>query len=521
MSEEKLFVVDDIKGSELIGFVLSEASVTEIPISVFSGSPEVSIREEELMIIHDEEHSETPMILGVLRKINRLEPYLRRRVKVGIEEYPEAIDRIEKLSYTNVTMVPLAEILVKDGYIVGINRNVTYVPFPGSKVYRVRRGDIITRLLGATIESSVKPIVVGSHKYSTDVEIPLDPEYIKYHIGVFGATGMGKSRLVKVLVDEIVMKTDYAVIVFDHTGMDFVPFYPDSTISSLEIELGPLGIADFFRKKLRLSEYYVTYLELFGVEVNKMVEEFRERLREAEDKEEELQRIHGEITSKLQALSKSLGARDDTVRSLGMRMKYFMEPEVIEGMILGRKYTTEQILDLAWEMKKKNRPLVIDLSFEETVEMKRTIIGDIIECCWRWIFEKNFLEAREKRTYVPINIVLVIDEAQNYAWGTGYCKEQIERVAREGRKWRFGLIVASQRLARSIDTDIRANINTIFFSRLSQTTDLGEIQKFADITGIDLSNLSQLMPREFYIAGLMNPLRKPIAIRVREVKEVG
>ena len=190
-------------------------------------------------------------------------------------------------------------------------------------------------------------------------------------------------------------------------------------------------------------------------------------------------------------------------------------------MILKRRYSPEQILEKAREYKRKGLPLVIDLSFEETIEMRRTIIGDIIEACWEWIFRKNFLEQQEgKRRYVPINLVVVIDEAQNYAWGSGYCKEQIERVAREGRKWKFGLIVVSQRLARSIDTDIRANINTIFFSRLSQTTDLGEIQKFADITGIDVANLFQLMPREFYVAGLMNPLRKPIAIRVREVKDV-
>jgi len=510
-----------VVGGELIGFVLSEASVTQIPISIFSGEPEISVREEELVIIHDEEHRGTPMILGVLRGISRLEPYLRRRVKVGIEEYPEAIDRIEKLAYTNVSVVPLAEIIVGENNVVGINRNVTYVPFPGSKVYRVGDGSIITRLLRETIEHAKEPIVVGTHKYSLDIQIPLDPSYIQYHIGVFGATGMGKSRLVKVLADEIVKNTEYAVIIFDHTGMDYAPFYPESTISSLEIQLGPLGIADFFLKRLRLSEHYTTYLELFGMEVSRSLEELRERLENTTDYDTELREIHREITGRLQRVSKSIGARDDTVRSLGMRMQYFVEPEVLGEMILKRRYSPEQILEKAREYKRKGLPLVIDLSFEETIEMRRTIIGDIIEACWEWIFRKNFLEQQEgKRRYVPINLVVVIDEAQNYAWGSGYCKEQIERVAREGRKWKFGLIVVSQRLARSIDTDIRANINTIFFSRLSQTTDLGEIQKFADITGIDVANLFQLMPREFYVAGLMNPLRKPIAIRVREVKDV-
>ena len=60
-------------------------------------------------------------------------------------------------------------------------------------------------------------------------------------------------------------------------------------------------------------------------------------------------------------------------------------------------------------------------------------------------------------------------------------------------------------------------MNTVLFSKLSQTGDLNEIKQFADITGIEQSDLAQLVPREFYVAGLMNPLRKPIAIRVKEV----
>ena len=138
---------------QLIGFVLSEASVTQIPISIFSGEPEITVREEELVVICDEEHRNTPMILGVLRGISRLEPYLRRRVKVGIEEYPEAIDRIEKLAYTNVYVAPLAEIIVSDG-ISGLYRNVTYVPFPGSKVYRIRKGSITVSYTHLTLPTT-------------------------------------------------------------------------------------------------------------------------------------------------------------------------------------------------------------------------------------------------------------------------------------------------------------------------------------------------------------------------------
>ena len=470
------------------------------------------------MIVYDEEHEGTPLIFGVLRKIHRLEPYLRKRVKIGIEEFPEVIDKIEKLTYTNVVVIPLAQLKTEGENITDIRRDVTYVPFPGSKVYKIKDGDLISKLLLKTIKNGRKPIVLGNHKYSEKIEIPLDPSYIQYHIGVFAATGLGKSRLVKVLIDEIIEKTEYAAIVFDHTGMDYAPFYPDSTIRSYEIELDPMGIADFFLKKLRLNpQYYSTYMEAFAIELKKHLEKFRRELQSNQNDSQILKQIRSEMTDILKRTAGKLGAKFETQRNLEERMKYFIDENILEKMLLHRKYTAHDIIKLAKEKKKDNKPLVIDLSFEETLEMKRSIVGNIIEAGWKWIFERNFSSLEKK--YKPINLVIVIDEAQNYAWRSGYCQEQIERIAREGRKWKYSLIIVSQRLARSVDPDIRANINTVFFSKLNQTSDLREIQDFADITGIELSNLAQLVPREFYVAGLMNPLRKPIVIKVREVEE--
>ncbi|MCR8454525.1 MAG: ATP-binding protein [Crenarchaeota archaeon] len=550
--------ISDFLGNDLIGFVLSDASVTAIPISIFAGQPATSIRTETLALVHDEEHPGTPIILGVVRWIRRLEPYLRPRVKVGVEEYPDAIDRIEKLTYTNVYVIPIAEIATQDNRIAGISWNVTYVPFPGSKVYRVRRGDLLTSLIASSLTEMQSPLVVGTHKYSGDVEVPLDPRYIQYHIGIFGATGMGKSRLAKVLIDEIVQKTEFSVIIFDHTGMDYTVFYPDTTITSLEVDLGPSGIADFFMETLRLSDYYSTYLECFSIELKKCMEGQEEKpepvdiesyrkglsqvhrdayvgqsatkLREfiqkykkelkstvdTEGRSKLLNDIHANMTELLKRVASKLGARPETVENLAWRMSYFIKPEDLEIMLLRRERPIGALFDLARDAKRQGKPLVIDLSFEYTLEMKKAIIGDIIDYGWRWIYRENFLSGKHR--YVPINTVIVIDEAQNYAWGSDYCEGQVEKIAREGRKWGYGLIVLSQRLAGSVDPDIRANLNTVFFSRLSQTTDLKEIREFADIAGIDESDLAQLMPREFYVAGLMSPLRKPIAIRVREVK---
>lgn len=503
--------IEETLTEEPLGFVLSESTVIGIPIAFFAGETEINTREEELVVIHDMHHKNAPLLLGVLRYIRRLEPFLRRYQRVSVIDFPDAIDNVEKLPYTNGVVIPLAELKLDDTgeEIVDINRNVTYVPFPGSKVYKIKHGEALVNLLRSLLPKETQPLVLGHHKYTSGLEIPLDPRYIPYHIGVFGATGMGKSRLVKVLIDEIITKTNYAVIVFDHTGMDYTQFYLDSTVESLKVRLDPLTLSMWLVKKLRLSEYLVDYvnisiLEIFRDYPGSEWETLANSIREGN--EEAINMLHEALKNKISETAEKLGAKPTTIYKLSILMDILIQPQEL-ARIFVRDYTGDQVIDLAYTYKNEKKPLVIDLSLEDTLEAKRSVIASIIEAAWRRI-----IESREK-----INLIIAVDEAQNYAWRAGRCEEGLTRIAREGRKWNFGLIIASQRLAGSVSTDIRANLNTVLFSKLSQTGDLNEIKQFADITGIEQSDLAQLIPREFYLAGLMNPLRKPIAIRVKRV----
>lgn len=511
----------EIISEEPLGFVLSESTVIGIPIAFFAGEHEIISREEELVVIYDFHHENAPLILGVLRYIRRLEPFLRRYQRVSIIDFPEAIDNVEKLPYTNGVVIPLAELIIDPNdneSIIRIERNVTYVPFPGSKVYRIKHGDVLTTLLSNLLPRNIEPLILGFHKYAEKLEIPLDPRYIPYHIGVFGATGMGKSRLVKVLIDEIINKTDYAVIVFDHTGMDYATFYPDSTMESLKIKLDPITFSSWLAKKLRLSEYLIDYVDIASLEIYRdySVAGWHDLVSKIinpdmkEDKSFLIEQLHGRLKSKITSVASRLGAKDTTIQKMSILMDILVSSEEL-ARTFAREYDAQEILDIAFQYKKENKPLVIDLSLEDTIEAKRSVIASVIEAAWNRIM----------KTRQSLNLIIVVDEAQNYTWRAGRCEESLTRIAREGRKWGFGLIIASQRLAGSISTDIRANLNTVLFSKLSQTGDLNEIKQFADITGIDQSNLAQLVPREFYVAGLMNPLRKPIAIRVKEVKLPG
>ena len=157
----------------------------------------------------------------------------------------------------------------------------------------------------------------------------------------------------------------------------------------------------------------------------------------------------------------------------------------------------------------KRRLVVIDLSSEELI-VRRYVVSSIIRELWNLVLSKR----------TSINTLVVIDEAHNYACKTcGSSKEEIARIAREGRKWGLGLVLATQRMV-DIDPEIRGNINTWFFSKLQTPTDFRELSAYMNLAGINEDSLAILAKREFFIAGLMNPFKIPILIKVREVKDV-
>ena len=107
-----------------------------------------------------------------------------------------------------------------------------------------------------------KHVSVGEQKYS-GLKIPLNAHYAICHVGVFGATGMGKSRLVKALIDELIKH--YAIIAFDHTGVDYAPFYKDEgcVVSSKSIEISADAFSSVVIDMARLDRStYLTYFDI-------------------------------------------------------------------------------------------------------------------------------------------------------------------------------------------------------------------------------------------------------------------
>ena len=507
---------------QLIGLVGSGSTAVYAPVIIWDRVEHLA-KEEQLVLIDDEKRG--LRYLGVLRGVKRYEPFLNIYRRTSYVDNPELVE--------TGTLPHSSGYSALIGIVEGSRlREVDLPPNPGSKVYVIESPSDLGLDLGEGLE-------IGYHKYS-GISIPLDPQWITYHVGVVGATGTGKSRLVRALVDEILSKTGYRVIIFDHTGLDYAVYYKDYVVEASKIVLDISLTADLMIKRTNL--YASTYEPYITYSILRYIYEYYSRQDYADKVFNELISTSGGRSDLTEYIGSMVGFEDflgniDFEKLLEVMAKYPVKWDrrlfrsiAIESVnrlrgresvkirlgvaidvklgdtffhsLSDRNLLPKHIVDTAWE----KRLVVIDLSSEDLLT-RRYIVAGVINELWKRVEENKS----------PIDTVAVIDEAHNYACqNCGEANYAVTRVAREGRKWGFGLVLATQRII-DIGTEIRSNINTWFFSKLQTPSDYNELRGYMDLAGISEQSLAVLTRREFYLAGLMNPLRIPVLIRVREV----
>ncbi|MFP3045034.1 MAG: ATP-binding protein [Thermocladium sp.] len=477
-----------------IGITVSGASSLAIPIQFYRKSEDNAV-EEQLALVRDDSLRDQ-LFFGVVRRITKLEPLVRDRVRNPFVDRPEIMDQSMLMPFTN-GMVRLYGMITPSG----LSTEVSHVATPGSKVFLVRDGTVLNDYLKVSAG-----INVGSHKYS-NWSIKLDHYFVNYHIGVFGATGVGKSRLIRGLIGEL-RRAGYRVVVFDHSGVDYVPFMKEHVISSKEIKISPPTIASVIASKARLGwQSYGEYIEVATITYT-MQDEGKKKQTLLLDPQpsREIKWNKASFTRHLVEKMRGVGARESSVEKAKLFIEYFIDDSFFDEL-------NRRVVEPSDVVKRaiEGGIAAIDLSADTDLTVKQAIIADVIDSAWEMV--------KRGSIKMPANLVFVIDEAQNYVpedeWTI--CKDSIETTVREGRKWGLSLLLASQRIARDIKSSIRANLGTVFFSRLSAQADLKEIGAYLDIADISEATLSQLGTREFFVAGLMNPLRKPLLLKVREV----
>ncbi len=499
----------------------SGSTVTYAPVIVWD-KHEYLAKEEQLVLINDGRRG--IKYLGILRNARRYEPFLNTYRRTSYVDNPSLVDT-GTLPHTSA-YASLIGVIGNDGSL----SESQLPPNPGSRVYVIEGPDDLGIKLG-------EGLILGTHKYS-GIEVPLDPRWLPYHLAVVGATGTGKSRLVKALIDEVLSKTTYNVIVFDHTGMDYVRYYPGNVVNASRVVMDVGLIADLMLSKtglnrttyesyLLISTLYYLYLslpegvrnEVFssggsegrGLRVGGSFNQFMKGLDGLDYSK--LMRVMAEervkwdkagFKSAVSHVAEKIGGR--SYESVKVRLGVAIDVKLGDSFfksLSNRDLLPSNIVDLML----KDRLVIIDLSSEDLI-VRRYVVASVINELWRRVEE-----GRE-----PINTVVVVDEAHNYACRScGESRAAICRIAREGRKWGLGLVLATQRII-DIDTEVRGNINTWIFSRLQTPSDFSELSGYMNLAGIGEQALAVLERREFYVAGLMNPLKIPVLIRVRDVR---
>jgi DNA helicase HerA-like ATPase len=165
--------------------------------------------------------------------------------------------------------------------------------------------------------------------------------------------------------------------------------------------------------------------------------------------------------------------------------------------------------------------VIVDLSLlsAEVLENVTALLGRLIH---EFLQRLSDTDSGISRGEFPV--VLVLEEAQNYIHESkkseedSISKQIFERIAREGRKYGLGLVVASQRPSEMSKT-VLSQCNSFIVHRLQNPEDLRYFKEIVPgIYGQLLEQLPALAPRNALVIG--ECVQAPVLVEMRETKPV-
>ena len=368
---------------------------------------------------------------------------------------------------------------------------------PSSDVELYEETDNPMANLGST------PNSIGYYKDHPNWKVPINPQFICYHMGVFASTGAGKSLLTRYQIIPFIKSAGYDVIIFDWKGSDYAPCFPHT------LDISDLGLDDDI-----VVEYLCSAMDNFGYYAASMIEKnpikaalenaiYGGSWRTLGTTEELRQHILSKVTAEIVS---------DQTDSAG-KISYYGKNYVRKFEKCFAKVTDKELENVTGKMgsseiveaARQHGTAVLDVS-SGGKEEKLSVFLSIAK------YLRQIMENKER-----LNLAVIIDEGPQYCpfmpkGMENKTTEMISELCALGRSYNLAIILLSQGIAGEIGINaaIRRNLNTQFIGKLNPL-DLDEAVRLLG-QDIDPKYLILMPVGDFYIAGKMNPSPIPLLV---------
>lgn len=440
--------------------------------------------------------------------------------RVQLEEVER---RSEVVEVKTVTLTVVGSVIESK-----FKRGAARLPTIGCSAYFL--SDEQQKIIHGAKDNSEKRYFSVSEPQDGEVMLSLD-KLLARHVAILGTTGSGKSYTVASIVQSILRSYPYPrMIFFDiHNeysnafghGIDKNEVLKNKTLFT---KWEDFSLPYWF---LDLEELLEIYYPGAGtnqiVDIKKIVTELKQKhgalegLKKANiscdspiyfDIDELLQEIKANKAAMTAAAQKEYWQKLELkIEGIHTDSRYwFLRKEVDQKLTLESYFS--RLLGIEFEEKKYLN--ILDLSGLPS-EVRNVCIGVISRLC----FDYKYWELDPE--HLPL--ALVMEEAHTYipeenSARFSLCRERVERIAKEGRKYGLSLIVVSQRPS-NISPTVLSQCGTFITLRLTNDIDQNKVKRFLpDTLGSQADMLPSLRDGEALVSGDGINLPKKVKFRL-------
>ncbi len=288
------------------------------------------------------------------------------------------------------------------------------------------------------LSSPSKGIYVGRTKYAGVPVLWDHSKLINPHIGIIGITGSGKSYLVKSFLTRVSLILNSNVIILDWVG-EYTDWVKQAGGRVIDLSKEKMNIFDLSHssKSTRIRQI----VSAFDILAN---------LKNFPEEKEEIETALESVYSK-----KKKPSLKDTIEELTKKKQH-------KAARILKRFTSEDMDFFSGKSSSHIKKLAssglvsIDLHGLPTEEMRSLAGLTILQ------YIKEFMRTQSYEEDQGIKLFVVLDEAWKIAADE---ESDVIDIVREGRKYNFGLIVASQNPSDMHKT-IFSNVGSLFILRL-------------------------------------------------------